>query len=364
MKILDRYLAKNFVLPLAYCLSLFCLLYIIVDIFGHLDEILQNKVPIGILIEYYVSFLPLIFVQTTPVATLLSIVYMLGTLNKNNELTAIKACGISVGHLLLPIFTIGIILSLSVFLINEKVVTKTVSTTNRIKEDYIETSPEKRGNMKVLRDLTVYGKERQILYAKMFNPIDNTLSGIVILEEDTSQKLRRKIIAQKGVWVDRKWTFFDVIIYRFDKAGEPVTNALVFKKKIINFPDTPQDLLRQKSQTSYMGYNQLKDYILRLSGENSKTICKLKTELHFKTALPLVCLVIMLLGIPFALITTRGGAMAGIGLSVMVGLLYYSSIYFSLALGRGEFLPPIVAAHLPNAAFFFMAIYFIKRSRF
>ena len=70
----------------------------------------------------------------------------------------------------------------------------------------------------------------------------------------------------------------------------------------------------------------------------------------------------MLLGIPFALSTQRGGAMAGIGISVMVGLIYYASIYFSLALGKGGLLPPFVAAHLSNVLFFIIALVLLRRS--
>ena len=85
MKILDRYITKKFIFPLVYYLFLFIFLYVIMDIFGHLDEILRNKVPLNILLQYYISFTPLIFVQTVPIATLLATVYMLSALNKSNE---------------------------------------------------------------------------------------------------------------------------------------------------------------------------------------------------------------------------------------------------------------------------------------
>lgn len=362
MKILDHYLIRNFLMPLIYCLLLFCLLYVIVDIFGHLDEILRNKVPLAILYKYYLSLVPLIFVQTAPVAALLAVVYMLSTLNKNNELTAAKACGVSIGRLLLPIFVIGIILSLSIFLINENVVSKTVVAAERIKTDYIEKSPAKRKSLKVIKNLTVYGKENQMIYAKSFNPVNNQLNQIIILEQDNNQRLRRKIMAKRAYWTGKNWVFSDCIIYRFNQTGEPVGRPLVFKKKIIRFPETPKQLLRYELQTSYMNYKELKDYINRLSGGDKKTINSLRTELYFKTAIPLVYLIIMLLGIPFALTTARGGAMAGIGISVGVGLLYYGSIYFALALGKGGFLPPLLAAHISNIVFFLIALFLFRRS--
>lgn len=362
MRILDRYLIRNFLLPLLYCLVVFCMLYVVVDIFGHLDEILRNKVPFKILSQYYTSFIPLIFVQTAPIAALLAVVYMLSSMNKSNELTAAKACGISVVRLLLPVFAISAILSLSMFLVNEKTVPKSVVTAERIKSDYIEKSPDKRKLLKSIKNLTVYGEKNQMIYTKEFSPVDNKLTEIIILENDANQRLRRKILAAKAIWTGKKWIFYDCIIYRFDAFGEQVGNPLVFEKKIIKFPATPKDLLRYEVQTGYMSYKELKGYIRRLSGTDTKTIGGLKTELYFKTAMPFVCFIIMLLGIPFALTTRRGGAMAGIGISVMVGLLYYGSIYFSLAMGKGGILPPLIAAHLSNVVFFIIALYLLRRA--
>ncbi|NQT95771.1 MAG: YjgP/YjgQ family permease [Candidatus Omnitrophica bacterium] len=363
MKILDRYLIKNFILPLCYCLFLFCFLYIIVDIFSHLDDILRNKVPLAILFQYYASFTPLVFVQTSPIAALLAVVYMLSTLNKNNELTAAKACGISIGRMLLPIFAVGIILSLSTFLINENVVPKSVITAEKIKSDYIERIATENKSLKSIKNLTVYGKKNQLVYAKHFDPVNNSLTGIIIFERDKYQHLRRKILASSSVWKGKEWEFYNGVIYRFNEAGKVVGSPLVFDKKIIEFPETPQELLRYELQVGYMNYKELKEYIDRLStGGNPTLLNSLKTDFYFKTALPFIPIIIMLLGIPFALITKRGSAMAGVGISVLAGLVYYGSIYFSLALGKGGVMPPLLAGHLSNIIFFITAIVLIRRS--
>lgn len=362
MKIFDRYLIKKFLMPLAYCLFLFILLYVIMDIFGHLDEILRNKVPIGILFQYYSSFVPLIFVQTVPIASLLSVVYMLSILNKNNELVAARACGISTNRLLLPIFAIAIILSLISFLVNENAVPKGVVTAERIKAEYIEKDYGAHDKLKIIKNMAVYGKKNQLIYAQEFDPVKNRLIGIIIIERDDQHRLRRKILASEGIWKNGKWIFYDCIVYKFDISGKTIGNPSVFKKKVLKFPETPKELLKYGLQTGYMSYKELKSYIERLSGQNPKMLNSLKTELYFKSALPFVSIIIMLIGIPFALATSRGGAMAGIGISITIGLLYYGSIYFVLAMGKGGLLPPIVAAHISNILFFIIALILLKRS--
>lgn len=363
MKILDKYITKNFLLPLGYCLFLFMMLYVITDVFGHLDEILKNKVPAIILTQYYLSFIPLIFVQSIPIAALLAIVYMLSALNKNNELTAIRSCGISIARLLLPIFLIGIILSLSSFIINERIVPKTTVAVNRIKEEFIDASPSSGGDRKELRNLTIYGKENQMVYAKIFDTEKNILYDIIILENDNENRLKRKIIAKKALWMGANWIFFDCVLYKFTDDGKPQNQAEVYDKRIIKFPYPPNEIKEFNIQTNYMNYKQLTEYIERIPRQDSKTKNSFMTDLHFRTAVPFVTIIIMLLGIPFALATKRGGAITGIGISIGIGLLYYGSIYFTLALGKGGLLPALAAAHIANVVFFITALALLTRRR-
>ena len=361
MKIFDRYLTKNFLFPLAYCLFLFMFLYVIADIFSNLEDILQNKVPIAILFQYYGSFIPTIFVQTLPIASLLAIVYMLSMFNKNNELTAAKACGISISGLLLPIFIISIMLGLLNFIMNETVVPNGMIKAERIKSEYIKSRYGDAKKASLIEDLTFYSKKNQLVYAQSFSLESNSLTGIIIIERDNEHRLRRKILAGKASWKNEKWTFYNCIIYRFDTAGKSSGNPLVFKEKIIDLAETPQQLQGYEFQSEYMSYKELKSHINRLSGSNSKILNSMKTDLYFKTALPFVSIIIILLGIPFALSTKRGGAMSGIGTSIFIGLLYYGSIYVVLAMGKGGLLPPLVAAHLPNILFLFIAFKLLKR---
>jgi lipopolysaccharide export system permease protein len=362
MRIFDRYIIKNFLWPFAYCLFLFMFLYTIADIFSNLDEILRNKVSLPILLQYYGAFIPIIFVQTTPIAALLANVYMLSAFNKNNELTAARACGVSLKQLLLPVFIVGLMLGLLIFIVNEIGVPRGIVTVERIKSEFIKVGYSGPKDVNIVRNLTFYGKEKQLVYAQEFDAENNILDGIIIIERNQHNVLRRKILASKAAWVDDKWVFDNCIIYEFDELGKSAGNPMVFKEKIIKFLDTPEQLQRYEFQPEYMSYRELKNYIDRLSDSNPRILNSMKTNLYFKTAIPFITIIIMLLGIPFAVSTRRGGAMAGVGISILIGLIYYGSIYFILAMGKGGLLHPFVAAHLPNILFLIIAFGLLKRS--
>mgnify|MGYP001346064091 FL=1 len=138
MKILDKYIVKYFILPFIYCLAVFIVLYIIIDLFGHLDEILKQNIKMGILWEYYISMIPLIIMQTAPVASLISAIYVLGTLNKYGEITAMRAAGISIHRILMPFIYIGLAITILIFALSEKVLPESMRKAESIKENYID----------------------------------------------------------------------------------------------------------------------------------------------------------------------------------------------------------------------------------
>ena len=138
MRIIDRYLLRGFLDSLFYCLVLFFVLFVVIDVFNNLDEFLKHGVSLRIIISYYLYSLPAIFVQVVPVAVLVAILYMLGNLNRHNEILALKASGISAFHILAPYLFMGVLISFGVFLMSEKVVPHTAVTSASIMEGLIQ----------------------------------------------------------------------------------------------------------------------------------------------------------------------------------------------------------------------------------
>ena len=95
MKIIERYILKEFVISTFYCLVVFIFLYIMGDLFNYIDEMIRNRVQPATILVYYINFIPSIFVEVTPVAVLLSTVYTLSNFNRHNEITALRASGLT-----------------------------------------------------------------------------------------------------------------------------------------------------------------------------------------------------------------------------------------------------------------------------
>ena len=177
MQILDKYIVKNFLIPFFYCLALFLFLYIIIDLFGHLDEILKHKVPILLLQEYYLSMTPFIIMHTAPVASLLSVIYVVSSMNKHDEITAMRASGINMLRILTPFICVGLAISITIFAISEKLLPSSMKNAQYIKEKYID-KKDNPISKKGIDNIALYGKNDRLIFIKSYDPNESIAKGI------------------------------------------------------------------------------------------------------------------------------------------------------------------------------------------
>ncbi len=361
MRILDRYLIRNFVYTLLYCLAVFLILFIIIDLFANLDEFLKQGVSPSVIFSYYSYFIPTILVQVVPIACLVSVLFVIGSLSKHNEIIALKASGISAFHILLPYFFVGILISFTVLLINEMVVPRSSLTSASIMEGLIKKGKNDFED-RALNKVTLYGKDDRMIYAREFQLSTQTLHDVVIFENNMREAYQASIKAKKAVYEKDKWTFYDVIQYRINRRGEIIGNPAFSEKMDFPLNQKPRDFIHEGSQIEFMNSKELKEHIGHLGSASRKLIQKLSVDLHYKISFPFVSFIVILIGAPLAMKTGRGGIAMGIGTSFALVLLYYGIVSMSLALGKGSYLPPAFAAWFGNLLFAMVGIYLIKNT--
>ena len=335
MRIIDRYLLQGFMQSLLYCLTL------------------------RIILSYYLYSLPSIFVQVVPVAVLVAILYMLGNLNRHNEILALKASGISGFHILAPYLFLGALISFSVFLLSEKVVPHTAVTSTSIMQGLIEKG-KKNFEERSIKNVTLFAKGNRMVFAREFEISANTLYDVVLFEDDPHRLVQNKITAKKAVYEDDAWTFYDTIRYQMNHRGELAAEPVFEESLRLGLDAKPEDFLKESSQVEFMSTRQLEEYIRHLQGASKKLAQKLRVDFHYKIAFPFVSFVVVLIGAPLAMRSTRAGAARGIGISVVVVMFYFGINSICLALGKGGSLPPAFSAWFSNLFFAAVGIYLIK----
>ena len=361
MKIIDRYMTRAFLGPFIWCLFVFIIMAIIIDIFSFIEDIVKFKIPLSSLAAFYIYYTPTLFLQVTPMAVLLSTIYVLSNLNKNNEITAMKSSGISLWRVLAPILIMGVVISMVMFIVNDKIIPVSSKVSSVIRRDELEKEKRKSSQAKVIQNVAVYGTGNRIVFARSYDTEKKMLQDVIMHEHDASENLVSKITAQSGTWTGNGWLFSKVIVYRIDNSGRMLAEPQFFDEKLIPLKEKPSDFANREWRADYVSFKELKKYIKNFKGVSTRLVRSLSVDLHYKVAFSVISLIIILIGAPFALITTRGGVLIGVGMSIAIGLLYYAFIAISLAFGKAGILPPFMAAWLGNIVFGILGIYLINK---
>ncbi len=363
MRILDRYILKSAVGIFFGCLLTFLFLYIVIDLFSHLDVIFKNRVGLHILIQYYSSFIPAIIVQVAPVACLIATLYTFARLNRDNEIIAMRASGLSILQITKTVIVFGVIVSIFIFWLNDKFVPQALSTSQKTKE-IMESGLKKTKDKEreVIKDIYLYGLKNRLFYIKEFHPYINLIQDITILEHDEHQNVTRKIVANKGIYKDGFWRFYQSITYQFDLNGQIKQDPQYLEEEIMAIPETPQDFLKQRQRPEFMNMAQLDDYIWKLSKSGAVTVVRnLEIDLYRRFTDPLTSLIIIFLAIPFSLmVKKRATGMSSFGLAIMVGFLYYVMNAIGIALGKAGLFIPILAVSLSHLIVLTASLYLME----
>jgi lipopolysaccharide export system permease protein len=295
MLILDRYILKSVLNIFLVCLLTFLFLYVIIDLFANLEDILQQQINLKILIQYYISYLPIIFVQVAPIACLLSTLYTFGKLNRDNEIIAMRAAGLSVLQITKTVILLGFVISMVIFWASDRMVPQALSLNQKIRDEMGAMSkkkPEKQ--IEVINNLSMYGMRNRLFFVSKFTPQDNSMEGITILEHDEHQNLTKKIVANKGQYIDGLWHYYQVITYTFGEAGQTINEPQYMLEEIMSIPESPYEFLTQRQKPEFMTIAQLDDYIWKLSKSGASTVIRnLKVDLYQRFSSPFTTLVII-----------------------------------------------------------------------
>ena len=367
MRIVDRHIVIPIVKTFLSAILVFCCLYILIDVASNLNEIIGRKVPFVILAKYYLSFFPIIIVQTSTIACLIAVLLTFSHLNNNNEIIVLRTCGMNFWRIARPAIFFGLVVSAVIFWVNERFVPQATFASNEIREENIilKTDTERKKQEKI-KNLTFYGLKNRLYFIDSFDPNTYDLEGITILGQDDNQNMREKIVALKGRWTGIAWKLLHCQMTSFNPPDTTTLEAVkYYEEKLMDIKETPQDFLKQRLDVNSMNIRQLHDYIVRFSRSGAaKALNNLRVDLHQKIAFPFGNIVIILAGLPLALMTGRrkGLTFTSLGIAIAIGFLFYVVNAVGLALGKGGLLFPFISAWVAPLLFFIGALYLIKKN--
>ncbi len=344
---LHRYVIREYLKIFALSLSSLILIYTVVLFFQKLNLFSRFQAPFYLIFEYLLYQIPeAIFQWTIPYAALLSTLLTLGTFSRYSEITAFKAGGISLYRITFPLIFIVFIISFFSFLGNDYLVPFTNQKTRYLLDVKVRKEPPSSffKNYKIW-----YRSDHRIFNIQLLDPKQKALKGFTLYEFDDQFRCVQRIDANEARWVGEKWRFYQGAVRHFDESGSIQTTSF----DEIDFPMNEgwESFQNSASDSGQMSYAELRTYIQRIQASGYDPTRYL-VDLYSKLSYPLSNLIMVLIGIPFALKTGRsGGVASNIGISVMIGFLYGILFYVFISFGNGGILPPILACWVPTLLF-------------
>lgn len=346
MKLLDKYIISEYIKFFLITSVSFIALYLIVDFFEKIRMFLSNSASLIQMASYFLFSIPLIISLILPAAVLLATLMTYSSLSKFSEIIAMKANGISLYRISLPVLIFAAIIALCLFYFSELVTPAAVQKAEHIV--FADVQKQKTFGFFKQNELW-YHSNNAIYNFKMFDISKDTLRGIVINYINPDYTLQKRIDAERAEWKNGKWIFYNVLVTQFDSSHTPVLEKAA--SKIIPLPEKPGDFKIMQKDVEKMGFFDLRNYIKKIQSEGFDATRYL-VDLHGKIAFPLVTVILVLIGISFSTRSARqGGIMQSVGIGIIIGFSYWIVHAFSMSLGRSGILPAILSAWIANILF-------------
>ncbi len=371
MRLLDRYLLRQLLVPLGYCLSGFLLLWVAQDLITELSGLQSRKLLPADIAEYYLVKAPEFLVLILPMALLLSLLYALTNHARHHEITAIRAAGVSLWRLCLPYFAVGTLASVASLALNEFFVPESADAAEQIRTRRDPTRVSSAGRNKVVNLCFTNSRDGRIWRIGIYDLRTGDMVEPVV-SFPVADGSRRLLNADRAVRAKGTWTFYNAREYKEGELDLPILKTNVLRQPL--FTETPDEIRSEIKISSIVGAPSLRatkradipiaeiiNY-LRLHPQPVQANA-IYTKLHGRLATPWTCLVVVLIAIPFGAPSGRRNVFVGVAGSVLIFFLYFFLQQSCLALGPGGTLPAWLAGWFPNLAFGVAGACLISRVR-
>ena len=375
MRLLDRYLLRELLIPLGFCLCGFFIFWVASDLFANLGDFQKKELSARDIAEYYLVVAPDFLVIVMPIALLLSLLYTLTSHARHNEITAIRAAGISMWRLSMPYLAVGFLASLVLLAISELWAPESYDAAKAILERHMP-SVVRTDRRNAVRNLCFENaRDGRIWRIGVYN--SDTGEMIEPIVSWTAQDCSRpwQLRAERAVPVKGGWRFYNLREFRETAQTDlpPVPSMQTNVMTISEFTETVEEINSEIRISASLSLRSARKadvpimeilHYLRLHPNPSRSDAAwLHTKLQGRLAAPWTCLVVVLIAIPFGAVGGRRNVYVGVASSIVICFAYFVLQQVGLALGTGGSLPPWLAAWFPDLSFGLAGIWFTARVR-
>lgn len=354
--ILARYIMKQFLPPLFFGMTIFTGVLVLDKIFDLVDLLVNKGVSFAVSAKMFLLFLPTVLTLTIPMAILLACLLTFGRLSEDNEITALRASGLSFRQVLWPPLALALLLSVAMLPFNTLFVPRAMNAFRSLYHSIVSSDP-----LIKIEPKRFIGLQNIRLYAREVAANRESLRDVFIYQY--SKNNWQRIFGRRGVaHVDEKRLFLTLEngqIERFSMEDPADFMHIRFETYVLSIPFTAASAERGKSWREFT-VPQLQDEIRRRRSNGFPTGPP-EAELNLRFAISFSSLALALLGIPLGIALEKGGRGVGFGASLGVVFFYYLVLILGLSLAERDVLPALPSLWAANLAVGGIGLWFFKK---
>jgi LPS export ABC transporter permease LptG/LPS export ABC transporter permease LptF len=363
-RLLDSYVIREFLGMFVLVLSSFVMLMLVFTFFELVGDIVRNHIPLSTVGNYLFNLTPSMLYAITPLAVLIAVLVTFGVLNRNSEIVAMKATGISLYRLVVPVVSISAILAVGLFFFDDLYLPQANRRQEALRSTIKGRPPQTflHPEQKWIFGQPHAGEPGRIFYYQFFDADANEFANLSIFEFDPSTfALSRRISATRVFWDPARSSWRFVNGWERDIDGNNTRYGDFRNTTFAEIHEDPGYFKKENLQSQEMNFRQLDRYIKDLRQSGFDTM-RLRVALWHKLAYPLIAIVMAVLAIPFALSMGRRGSLSGIAVAIAVALTYWVVDGLFGAMGNVNYLPAALAAWSPDILFGLTGGYLLLRT--
>ena len=366
MKTLDRYLLREHLTPIFYCLAAFLMVFVTWHLFDHLSEFIEAGTPFLQMVRFYVySILPAIE-YLAPTALLLGTLYTLWHLSRHNELSAMRSGGVSLYRLILPF----LLVALAFTLLSAALMETCVPYTSEWAKAFDSGKFQEQETVHAWNRPYYSSIDRRAWMIDRFDPRNPArLYGVEVTDERPDGSRARRITASMACWMDGAWWFFDARVQDISRFDVPIGKPRPLGPldgELCELPflnEYPSDFALETRNEEFWSSFDIWRYLQRHPALSRSDRAKKVYALHSRLAMPWACLIVTLIAIPAGCRSARQSALSGIFLSIALFFAYYVLAQLGLLAAGSGMLSPWLGAWLSNIVFLVAGLVMLTRIR-
>ncbi|MFI5337455.1 MAG: LptF/LptG family permease [Opitutales bacterium] len=370
MNTIDRYLLREWLGILGLILCATIGLLVMQALYDSFRDLIDLHVGLGDMLLYYVVLLPSYFSVVLPISLLLSLLFVLGKLHRNNEILAIRSAGLNIFATTRSLWLASFVFCGLSLLLNARVVPRSVEASNRLMEGFELAADVRKtggGTFGIVNSVAFDNtRAHRLWYINRYARFAGIAYGVTVSELDAKRREHTRYMAREAHFDTARhaWVFQNGREMWFDPEAGELTRSVTFTEKIIPYiNDDPALMLlidRRPVDLSFFELRRIVDYFTL---EDDPKVMPYAVRYYGLLADTLVPLIILAIAIPFAVSGVRVSPAVGVSKSIGLFFLYYLLNSFATMLGNNGYLDPLWAAWLPNLAMTGLAAFFFGRMR-